>query len=481
MARFRLLERSFSVLLVVATLFAPLALHAQDSGAVFLPMVAGGQEQVVFAPGQMDLFRTQVTVQTSAQWRDLMRTAVVILDRGEDWALVLADDEQLADLARWRFVPEETNSLQTLVIAAGASDVGNAAAARLVSLLEQMDAANAVVAADSGAKNSLRSQIRSTVALLTAEERVWLSQVASLDSDGDGLTNDQEVMWCTDAARPDSDFDGVIDGTEVQTLKRWVNHQLAAPPIGTAQPFNGWPFNETTCVDNDRDAIPNLAERWEIGTNMNIESTDRDRYDDGQELYGTTYCPGSGNACGYGQLPSANHDGILLFPQMPAWVTAPGNHPLVAAFPKIEINIVADPDGKTFQMRLATVITTDERHEEGETKSYSTTKTEGTSTSNANTETWENWQETSRTDEASGVVNFSAVGGSRNSTVNIIESTNINTTNVNQTFTEMTVNMTQIAKSAPQVYLTAKAAQAADFAIDEACKLIFRVRNAAKS
>ena len=470
MARFRLLERSFSVLLGVATLFAPLALHAQDSGAVFLPMVAGGQEQVVFAPGQMDLFRTQVTVQTSAQWRDLMRTAVVILDRGEDWALVLADDEQLADLARWRFVPEETNSLQTLVIAAGASDVGNAAAARLVSLLEQMDAANAVVAADSGAKNSLRSQIRSTVALLTAEERVWLSQVASLDSDGDGLTNDQEVMWCTDAARPDSDFDGVIDGTEVQTLKRWVNHQLAAPPIGTAQPFNGWPFNETTCVDNDRDAIPNLAERWEIGTNMNIESTDRDRYDDGQELYGTTYCPGSGNACGYGQLPSANHDGILLFPQMPAWVTAPGNHPLVAAFPKIEINIVADPDGKTFQMRLATVITTDERHEEGETKSYSTTKTEGTSTSNANTETWENWQETSRTDEASGVVNFSAVGGSRNSTVNIIESTNINTTNVNQTFTEMTVNMTQIAKSAPQVYLTAKAAQAADFAIDEACK-----------
>ncbi|MCX6042600.1 MAG: hypothetical protein NTV69_15885, partial [Caldilinea sp.] len=78
MARFRLLERSFSVLLGVATLFAPLALHAQDSGAVFLPMVAGGQEQVVFAPGQMDLFRTQVTVQTSAQWRDLMRTAVVI-------------------------------------------------------------------------------------------------------------------------------------------------------------------------------------------------------------------------------------------------------------------------------------------------------------------------------------------------------------------------------------------------------------------
>ena len=224
MARFRLLERLFSVLLGVATLFAPLALYAQDNGAVFLPMVAGGQGQTVFAPGQIDLFRTQVAVQTSAQWRDLIGTGALILDRGEDWGLVLVDDEQLADLARWRFVPEETNLLHTLVIAAGASDVGSAAAARFVSLLEQIDAANAVVAADSGAKNSLRSQIRSTVALLTAEERVWLSQVASLDSDGDGLTNDQEVMWCTDAARPDSDFDGVIDGTEVQTLKRWVNH-----------------------------------------------------------------------------------------------------------------------------------------------------------------------------------------------------------------------------------------------------------------
>ncbi|MFZ4848507.1 MAG: CARDB domain-containing protein [Caldilinea sp.] len=446
--------------------------RAQDSGSIYLPIIAGGAAPTgnPSLPTDVNLFRTRVTVKTTAQWDDLARTGAVVLDRGEDWALVLADDEQLADLARWRFAPEETNLLRTLVIAAGASDVGSAAAARFVPLLEQIDAANAIAAADSGAKSSLRSQIRSTVAMLTAEERVWLSQVASLDSDGDGLTNDQEGFWCTDAARPDSDFDGANDGTEVQILKRWVNHQLAAPPIGTAQPFNGWPFNETTCVDNDRDAIPNLAERWEIGTNMNIESTDRDRYDDGQELYGTTYCPGSGNACGYGQLPSANHDGILLFPQMPAWVTAPGNHPLVAAFPKIEINIVANPDGKTFQVRLATVITTDERHEEGETKSYSTTKTEGTSTSNADTESWENWQEISRTDEATGVMNSSAAGSSRNSTVNIIESTNINTTNVNQIYTKITVKMAQKAKSTPQGYLMGKVAQAADFAIDEACK-----------
>ena len=52
-----------------------------------------------------------------------------------------------------------------------------------------------------------------------------------------------------------------------------------------------------------------------------------------------------------------------------------------------------------FKVRTATVVTTDQRHEEGETKSYSTTKTEGTSTSDAETETWENWAGISKTTE----------------------------------------------------------------------------------
>ncbi len=41
----------------------------------------------------------------------------------------------------------------------------------------------------------------------------------------------------------------------------------------------------------------------ELGLNPNRESTDRDKFDDGQELFGTTYCPGSAGFCGYGSLP----------------------------------------------------------------------------------------------------------------------------------------------------------------------------------
>ena len=97
----------------------------------------------------------------------------------------------------------------------------------------------------------------------------------------------------------------------------------------------GW---EVTVL-NSRGSIPDLAERWELGLNMNLESTDRDKFDDGQELFGLTYCPGSGGYCGYGVLPR-NEDWGVIFAQMPSWVAAPGNHPLVAAFPVIEINVV---------------------------------------------------------------------------------------------------------------------------------------------
>ncbi|MFZ4664051.1 MAG: hypothetical protein ACOYNY_44040, partial [Caldilineaceae bacterium] len=390
---------------------------------------------------------------------------VVILEQGADWATVLVDDLQLEDLARLRYNPDVTNALATM---AAHDHVLQTAVANL---LQQTEAIGKVIRAAEvqGADatvNTARAELRAYLQQLEETQLATITQSASVDTDNDGLTDDQEIWWCTNTQRGDSDFDGTDDGAEVNKLKAWMNHQLAVPPIDTAQPFNGWPFDNSTCIDNDRDSIPNLAERWELGLNMNIESTDRDRYDDGQEVYGTTYCPGSGNACGHGQLPSANHDGILLFPQLPAWVGHPGNHPLVAAFPKVDIDLVPDRNGKVFQVRLATVVTTDERHEEGETKLYSTTKTNGTSTSNAETETWEEWQEVANTNAAI-VVN--AAASPRNSTVKITQSTNVQTTNIMQNFTELTVNLSKTAKSVPQVYLAGKATEAADFAIGEAC------------
>ncbi len=79
----------------------------------------------------------------------------------------------------------------------------------------------------------------------------------------------------------------------------------------------------------------------------------------------------------------------MIFAEMPAWVDAPGNHPLAAAFPVPEVDVVPS----SLKVETVTVVTTDHTISEGTEKSYSTAKTEGSSTSVANTKTWNEWQE----------------------------------------------------------------------------------------
>ncbi|MFN8494293.1 MAG: PKD domain-containing protein [Caldilineaceae bacterium] len=474
-----------SALVIVSLLLSltPPVVYAQTSGPVYLPLIANGE---TFAATDL-VFRTHVTVNTSAQWQDLTRLGVVVLDKGEDWALVLVDDEQLETLARWRFTPEDTNTIEKMVYA---NTTLLSALRPLLTQAAQVKQQLAILSTASVSDNAtlqsqvaaLHTQLRSAMQSLDQQQRADLISAASVDSDGDGLTDDQEGYWCTNKNSIDSDQDGVNDGDEVKALKAWMNNKLAGPP-NSGQPFNGWPPDNPGCLDNDHDSIPNLAERWELGLNMNLESTDRDRYDDGQELFGTTYCPGSGNACGYGQLPSANLDGVLLFPQMPSWVDAPGKHPLVAAFPKVEFDLVPDNTGHTFIVRAATTITTDQRHEEGETKSYNTTKTEGTSTANTEIETWSNWQETSQTSAAlqmtaarlqTDPIFASAVNanqGTSNSTTNIIESTNIQTTDIVQNTVNNVFHLADAASKVNPIweYGKQKLFAAADFTLNEAC------------
>ena len=109
---------------------------------------------------------------------------------------------------------------------------------------------------------------------------------------------------------------------------------------------------------------------------MDLESTDRDKFDDGQELFGVTYCPGGDLSCGYGDLPRSSDSGYVGA-TMPSWVKAPGNHPLVAAFPVPEVDVVES----SLHVQTVTTVTTDHTIGSGTEKSYSTAKTEGTSTS----------------------------------------------------------------------------------------------------
>lgn len=145
----------------------------------------------------------------------------------------------------------------------------------------------------------------------------------------------------------------------------------------------GDPAYNTNCIDRDQDAVPDAAETWELGLNPIRESTDLDKFDDGQELFGITQRTG-------GALPRTE-DVSFIGAEMPSWVKAPGNHPLVAAYPVPTINAVLS----SFVMKAVTTVTTERTVSESEEHSYSTSKTEGTSTSNANTITWNEWDEQS--------------------------------------------------------------------------------------
>src|SRR5690606_17599351 len=113
-------------------------------------------------------------------------------------------------------------------------------AAGFGALLAQIEAAGGVAAADVAGRDAARVALRQSVAALVAEQVAWLARAAAVDTDSDGLTDDQEVMWCTDPTRADSDFDGTKDGAEVAALKAWLNNELSKAP-STGKPFQGWP------------------------------------------------------------------------------------------------------------------------------------------------------------------------------------------------------------------------------------------------
>ncbi|GIV80148.1 MAG: hypothetical protein KatS3mg050_4542 [Litorilinea sp.] len=351
---------------------APVVLAQPGDQPLFLPWIANGPAR----PVAEALFRTHITVRTPAQWRTLAQMGVVILARGGDWASVLVDEAGLEELARRRFNPDRTNGLALLVSANEGRD--RTVAGSLAPLLAQAAAAAALPAEEEVQATAMRA-LRTALASLTAAQQAFLAAAEDVDGDNDGLTDTAEGWWCTDPARADTDFDGVNDGDEVAALKAWMNNELSKAP-STGKPFQGWPHQKANCYDDDSDSVPDAAERLELGLNANRESTDRDKFDDGQELFGNTYCTGGGGFCGYGALPR-NEDWGLIFAEMPSWVKAPGHHPLVAAFPVPEIDVVES----SLHVETVTTVTTDHTISEGTEKSYSTSKTEGTSTSVANT------------------------------------------------------------------------------------------------
>jgi hypothetical protein len=244
-------------------------------------------------------------------------------------ALVLADGEQLADLARLGFRPRAVDELRLLVASQGEEKQWLAESfatlfSQAVAVPEQQAMAGAPSVAGVTSTPDLASMdsLRAAVHALTPEQSAGTADSVSVDDDADGLTNTQEAWWCTDSMDADTDDDGRSDGSEIQVLKDWMDNERESAPGET--PWPNWPLNNTACPDEDHDSIPDLAEQWELGLDRNLESSDRDRFDDGQELFGITYCPGGDLKCGYGDYPRSE-DSSFVPAAMPSWVKAPGH------------------------------------------------------------------------------------------------------------------------------------------------------------
>jgi len=89
------------------------------------------------------------------------------------------------------------------------------------------------------------------------------------DTDGDGINDLREYWWNINPTSRDSNGDFISDGESI------------TDPNLRAFPYESLPKSK----DVDQDGIPTAAERFDVGTNFRVYSTDGDRYDDGMEFF----------------------------------------------------------------------------------------------------------------------------------------------------------------------------------------------------
>jgi CARDB len=309
-----------------------------------IPTLYGAQAELQQSVGP---YRTTVTIHGAADLARGKALGIKVLAATKDSATVVVDRLQLEKLAKLHFFPHATELISRLN-ARGGGKLPNTA----------------------------------TVSDILA--------ATATDSDGDGLNDTEEGWWCTDPNNADSDNDKVKDGPEVQALTDWLQHKATTRPA-SGKPFAGWPPDHAGCYDSDYDSVPDAVEVYMLGLNPNRESTARDKFDDGQKLFGLTDCPGSGGGCGYGALPRAVDWGVI-FAEMPTWVKPPYDSPFVAAFPVPEVSVIPS----SWKVDRVTTITTATGVMTETTNTYSATATRGESNSIANTVTWNKWEEVSQ-------------------------------------------------------------------------------------
>jgi hypothetical protein len=113
------------------------------------------------------------------------------------------------------------------------------------------------------------------------------SPLGVADTDGDGLTDEEEAAIGTDPNKVDTDGDGFSDGVEVRFSRQGVDFdpiQVALPDGGGLDP--GCP-PALRGIDSDCDGLLDCDEQF-IGTNAKLVDSDRDGVPDGVEWRGGT-------------------------------------------------------------------------------------------------------------------------------------------------------------------------------------------------
>jgi len=128
----------------------------------------------------------------------------------------------------------------------------------------------------------------------TAQQQWEIDVQAALDSDGDGLSDDEELILGTDPNDPDTDNDGLTDGEEVK--------QYGTDPLD---------------ADTDNDGLSDGDEINIYSTLPDNPDTDNDTYRDGEEI-------------AYGTDPLDDTDFPVNVPPADPADVAPDNDPTVA-------------------------------------------------------------------------------------------------------------------------------------------------------
>jgi hypothetical protein len=219
------------------------------------------------AAGEGTYFRALVALHQPRDLTRLKEWNIKVLQSFNGYAYVMVDKDQLEKLAHSGFNPTEINSLDYM--------------ATVYNTLK--------------APNILSSQN-------LASSPITLMSLSGVDTDSDGLTDTEETWWCTDPNDNNSDSalapspSNPSDGAEVQAILNGVT--AYGPPFALWPQFT--PHNPSgNCPDGDYDSIPDSAEEFVLGTSILRESTDLDKFDDGQEFFGRTFCTGASGPCGY--------------------------------------------------------------------------------------------------------------------------------------------------------------------------------------